>query len=154
MTGGGDAGRLPSHSSSGLSLSSTWRWHPSLFMRHSLGYILRSEAHTGLWGTLVQSRRHEQRGRPSSSTVHVEPYSHVMEAHTSAAGPGARACTGTGGAAAGGGGGDESRGRTGLGSSSSSRREGRELVGASLGPGVRLRVFVCTECVPVCVGLY
>lgn len=110
--------QVPSHSSRGRSLSSTCRWHPSLIMRHSLGYILRSEAHTGLWGTLVQSSRHEQRGRPSLSTVHVDPYSHVIPEHTS---PSASCCP-TGWSRRGGptttGGGEESRGLTRLGSSS------------------------------------
>lgn len=123
--------QVPSHSSRGRSLSSTCRWHPSLIMRHSLEYILRSEAHTGLWGTLEQSSLHEQRGRPSLSTVHVDPYSHVIPEHTSPSAP----CCPTGWSSPWGptttGGGEESWALTRLGSSSvsTSTPQGRVLVG-------------------------
>ena len=124
--------QVPSHSSRGRSLSSTCRWHPSLIMRHSLEYILRSEAHTGLWGTLEQSSLHEQRGRPSLSTVHVDPYSHVIPEHTSPSPP----CCTTGGSGTWGpttttGEGEESWALTRLGSSSvlTLTPQGRVLVG-------------------------
>jgi hypothetical protein len=77
----------PSHRSSGRSLSSSCLWHPSIFITHTDGYSLMSDAQTGFPPPSPmadpQSKWHEQRGKLSGPSSHVASKSQWMSRHAS-----------------------------------------------------------------------
>ena len=75
----------PLQSANGRSLRSSWRLHASNFIWHKVGYILRSDAHTGAdaaAAAAAQSNRQAHLGWPLPSTAHVASYAHCTRAHT------------------------------------------------------------------------
>jgi hypothetical protein len=77
----------PSQRSSGRSRSSSCLWHPSIFITHTDGYILISDAHTGFPPPSpmpdMQSKWQEQRGKLSGPSSHVASKSQWMSRHAS-----------------------------------------------------------------------
>jgi hypothetical protein len=77
----------PSHRSIGLNRSSSCLWHPSIFITHTDGYILISDAHTAFPPPSpmadTQSKWHEQRGKLSGPSSQVASKSQWMSRHAS-----------------------------------------------------------------------